>query len=307
MTTPELIVMAAGIGSRYGGLKQIDPIGPGGENILDYSLYDAVRAGFRKFTLVVSGAMEDALRHRVEAAIGQTCDTAFKVQELSDLPEAYAVPPERQKPWGTGHAVLSCRHIVRSPFGVINADDYYGRSSFKLLYDFLTGDAVRDDPDSYCMVGYLLGNTLSEYGYVSRGICTQDAAGYLLGVDERTHIEQSGGVIQWTENGKEWTEIPAETRVSMNIWGFTPSIFKELESRFAEFLGERKAELHEAEFMLPEAINSLLDEKVATVKMLPTAERWFGMTYQADKERAGQAISRLIQEGVYPLDLWKQR
>jgi NDP-sugar pyrophosphorylase family protein len=307
MTAPELIVMAAGIGSRYGGLKQIDPIGPRGESILDYSLYDAVRAGFRKFTLVVSGVMENALRQRVEASIGQTCDTALRIQELSDLPEIYAVPPERQKPWGTGHAVLTCRNIVSSPFGVINADDYYGRSSFELLYDFLTGDAVLDDPDSYCMIGYSLGNTLSEHGYVSRGICTQDADGYLLGVDERTHIEQSSGVIRWTENGKDWTEISAETRVSMNIWGFTPSIFKELERLFADFLGAQNAELLEAEFMLPEAINSLLDEKVASVKVLPMDGRWFGMTYQADKERAGQAISRLIQEGVYPEDLWKQR
>jgi len=307
MTTPELIVMAAGIGSRYGGLKQIDPIGPGGQSILDYSLYDAVRAGFRKFTLVVSGAMKDTLSQRVEAAIGQTRDAEFIVQELSDLPEDYTVPPERQKPWGTGHAVLSCRHIVASPFGAINADDYYGRSSFKLLFDFLMADAVRDDPHSYCMVGYLLGNTLSEHGYVSRGICTQDADGYLMGVDERTHIEQSSGVIRWTENGKDWTEIPAETRVSMNIWGFTPSIFNELNGRFADFLVARKADLLEAEFMLPEAVNSLLNEKKATVKVLPTAERWFGMTYQADKERAGQTIARLIQEGVYPEDLWKQR
>lgn len=307
MSAPELIVMAAGIGSRYGGLKQIDPIGPGGKSILDYSLYDAIQAGFRTIIFVVSGAMEDALRRRVDAAIGRTCATAFIVQELSDLPEGYTVPPERQKPWGTGHAVLSCRHIVASPFGVINADDYYGRSSFKLLYDFLTADAVRDDPDSYCMVGYLLGNTLSEHGYVSRGICTQDADGYLLGVDERTHIEQSSSVIRWTENGKDWTEIPAETRVSMNIWGFTPSIFKELESLFVDFLVARSAELLEAEFMLPEAVNSLLNAKIATVKVLPTAERWFGITYQADKERAGQAISRLIREGVYPEHLWKQR
>jgi len=306
MTAPELIVMAAGIGSRYGGLKQIDPIGPGGESILDFSLYDAIQAGFRTIIFVVSGATEDALRKRVEAAIGRTCDTSFIVQELDDLPAAAAVPPTRNKPWGTGHAVLSCRHTVTSSFGVVNADDYYGRSSFKLLYDFLTSDAVRDDPHSYCMIGYSLGNTLSQHGYVSRGICAQDADGFLLGVNERTHIEQSSGVIRWTENGEDWTEIPAETRVSMNIWGFTPSIFKELESRFIDFLGAQSAELLEAEFMLPEAVNSLINDKRATVKVLPTAERWFGMTYQADKERAGQAIERLIQEGVYPEDLWNQ-
>ncbi len=306
MTAPELIVMAAGIGSRYGGLKQIDPIGPGGESILDYSLYDAIQAGFRTIIFVVSEAMQDALRQRVEAAVGQTCDTAFIVQELNDLPEGAAVLPTRQKPWGTGHAVFSCRHTVSSPFGVVNADDYYGRSSFKLLYDFLTGDAVRDDPDAYCMVGYLLGNTLSQHGYVSRGICTQDAHGYLLGVDERTHIEQASGVIRWTENGEDWTEIPAETRVSMNIWGFTPSFFGELEGLFIDFLKTRSAELLEAEFMLPVAINSLINDKRATVKVLPTAEHWFGMTYQADKELAEQAILKLIQEGVYPEHLWNQ-
>ena len=306
MIAPELVVMAAGIGSRYGGLKQIDPIGPGGESILDYSLYDAIQAGFRTIVFVVSGATEDALRQQVEAAIGRTCDTAFIVQELHDLPDAAAVPPTRQKPWGTGHAVLTCRHIVTSPFGVINADDFYGRGSLEILYEYLTGVAVQGDPGSYSMVGFLLGNTLSEHGYVSRGICTQDADGYLLGVDERTHIEQSSGSIRWTENGKDWTEIPAETRVSMNIWGFTPSIFTELESLFGDFLRARSTELLEAEFMLPEAVNSLLNEKKATVKVLPTDELWFGMTYQADKVRAEQAILYLIQEGVYPENLWKQ-
>ncbi|MFV1858223.1 MAG: NDP-sugar synthase [Anaerolineales bacterium] len=305
MAVPELIVMAAGVGSRYGGLKQIDPLGPGGESILDYSLYDAMHVGFRKIIFVVSKAVEDAVRSRVEAAIGQICDVAFVVQELTDLPAPFLVPSGRQKPWGTGHAVFSCRHVISAPFGVVNADDFYGRGSFQLLYDFLAGVTDLEGSPSFCMVGYLLGNTLTEHGYVARGICELDADGFLLGVDERTHIERTGGVIRWTEDGENWTEIPANTTVSMNLWGFTPQVFAELEARFAVFLETREGDLLEAEFMLPEVVNSLLEEYKATVRVLPTDERWFGVTYQADRKWASQAISSLVRDGVYPEKLWE--
>ncbi|GMR11723.1 MAG: nucleotidyltransferase [Anaerolineae bacterium] len=305
MTVPALIVMAAGVGSRYGGLKQIDPLGPRGESILEYSLYDAMRAGFRKITFVVSKAVEQAVRSRVEAAIGRTCEVAFVVQDLNDLPAPYLVPSERQKPWGTGHAVLSCRHEISSPFGVVNADDFYGRGSFQALYDFLAGVTDLEGSPSFCLVGYLLGNTLSEHGYVARGICELDADGFLLGVDERTHIERTGGVIGWTDDGENWTEISADTTASMNMWGFTPQVFTELDARFSVFLETRDAELLEAEFMLPDVINSLLEDNKATVRVLPTDERWFGVTYQADRKWASRSISGLVREGVYPEKLWE--
>ncbi|MCI2425341.1 nucleotidyltransferase [Candidatus Acetothermia bacterium] len=299
-----LIVMAAGIGSRYGGLKQIDPIGPHNELIIDYSIYDALAAGFTRVVFVINETIEQLFRQRVGEAIEDHCETAYVLQRIDNLPVGFTVPPARTRPWGTAHAILSCKDIVDSPFAVINADDFYGRASFHILIDYLKKLRDNNDLIECCMVGYELEKTLSNHGHVTRGLCTVDQTDFLVKIDERSRIQKFGEVIKYSEDGIHWTEIGPETIVSMNMWGFVPSLFSELETRFPSFLREKQDEIEQAEFLLPSVIGSILNEQRARVKVLPTCEQWFGVTYQQDRAQARDAIALLIQQGLYPKKLW---
>jgi NDP-sugar pyrophosphorylase family protein len=300
-----LIIMAAGMGSRYGGLKQLDPVGPNGELLIEYSVYDALRAGFDKVVFVIKESIEEEFRARIGQTVEAQCETVYVHQRLDDLPEGFPVPPEREKPWGTGHATLSCRHVIGEPCAVLNADDFYGASSYQMLADYLRQaedtEAVYDD----CMVGYRIENTLSEHGYVSRGICRVDDHGYLIDVRERTHIERIDGAIQYTEDGDSWIVIPESTLVSMNMWGFTPSLFRELEQRFEAFLRTHQETISRAEFFLPNVVGDLIKEGRARVKVLETDEHWFGVTYLEDKAWVKASIRARIEQGIYPAKLWK--
>lgn len=306
LTNPILIVMAAGLGSRYGGIKQVEPVGPYGATLLDYAVYDALRAGFGKVVFVVSEAVEAPFRERFGATIERHCDVAYVIQRLTDVPPGFALPPERQKPWGTGQAVLSCRDDVAGPFAVINADDFYGRAAFETLSGYLAHAEDKASIYDYCMVGYVLGNTITEHGHVSRGVCTVDDAGFLVHIRERTHIERRGKLVAYTENGVTWIDIPAQATVSMNIWGFTLSLFGELARRFPLFLRDNAANLRKAEFFLPNIVGDLVQEKKARVRVLASDAQWFGVTYKADRPRVEQAVRALIEQGVYPESLWQR-
>lgn len=306
--SPALIIMAAGIGSRYGGLKQVDPIGPNGEIIIDYSVFDALRAGFEKIVFLIRRDIEAVFREKIGNKIEQRADVVYVFQEIGSVPPGFTVPPERKKPWGTGHAVLSCKGAVDQPFAAINADDFYGPSAFQALAAHLR--EARDPaggPYDYSMVGYRLGNTLSAHGSVARGICTVTSDGYLEEVNERTRIEMVDGKIQYTENGEEWLPISADSTVSMNMWGFTPSFMAELEARFPDFLKKSAANPLKAEFFLPEVVNQLLQEGRARVKVLPVAEKWFGVTNPEDRPLVQAAIRDLVQRGLYPENLWAEQ
>lgn len=303
MSKTQLIVMAAGIGSRYGGLKQIDPIGPSNEIVLDYSIYDAIKAGFSKVVFVIRKDIENAFRRTVGKNIESRIETEYVFQELSNLPAGFAVSENRTKPWGTGHAVLCAEKSVTAPFAVINADDFYGAESFRILNDYLARSADTDTYD-YCMVGFRLKNTLSDHGHVARGVCTADETGTLQEITERTKIVKSGAGAQYTENDEDWHAIPADSIVSMNMWGFTPSFMNELANRFPHFLNENRTD-PKAEFFIPTVVNELLMEKKATVTILPTSEKWFGVTYREDKPAVKNAIQNLVNSGVYPEILWR--
>ena len=304
---PVLVVMAAGMGSRYGGLKQIDPVGSQGEAILDYSLYDAYEAGFRTAVIVI----KEAIREDFMATVGKRLEKApleirYAYQEIDKLPEGFTVPEGRTKPWGTGHAVLCAADAVDgAPFVAINADDYYGKEALKKIYDFLA--TARDtEKYSYCMVAYNMGSTVTENGYVSRGICQTDPDGYLTSVVERTRIEQyEGGIHYIGDDGENWVDTPADTPVSMNMWGFTGSFMEELKAYFPNFL---KADMpknpQKAEMFLPSVVSYLINTGKATVKVLRTADKWYGVTYAADKPVVIAALKALTDEGKYPDGLW---
>ncbi len=303
---PVLVVMAAGMGSRYGGLKQIDPVGTHGEAILDYSLYDAWRAGFQTAVIII----KEAIREEFMQTVGKRLERSpmqirYAYQELTDLPEGYCVPEGRTKPWGTGHAVLCAADAVDgAPFAVINADDFYGSSAFRTIYDYLCN--ARDGQYyDYCMVGYQLHKTVTEHGSVARGVC-QVEDGLLVGITERTRIQQQGDGIAFTEDGETWVPLAPETLVSMNLWGFTPSIFPEIRSRMAAFLDQALVENPlKGEFFLPMQVAALLQEDKARVRMLSSPDQWYGVTYAADKPQVQSAIRAMTQEGKYPDGLWK--
>jgi dTDP-glucose pyrophosphorylase len=303
MKEPTLIVMAAGIGSRYGGLKQIDPIGPNGEIVIDYSIYDALKAGFKKVVFVIRKDIEETFRRKIGKNIERRVETAYVFQELSALPEGFSVPVERKKPWGTSHAVLSCKDAVATPFAVVNADDFYGAAAFKKIYNYLKNVQDEDNVYNYCLIGYVLKNTLSEHGHVARGICSVSADGYLLDIHERIKIRRFGDIVKYTEDDKNWTQISEDSVVSMNIWGFTTSLFAELKTRFEPFLKENMNNI-KAEYLLPVTVGRLIKEGKAKVKVIPTAERWFGVTYREDMPEVRKAIRELIAKGVYPAKLW---
>lgn len=304
MIQPTLIVMAAGIGSRYGGLKQMDPVGPGGELVIDYSIYDALRAGFGKVVLLLRSELEAPFRERVGRNIEAHVDTVYVFQALDDVPPGFLVPPERKKPWGTGHAVLSCRPYVDGPFAVINADDFYGAEAFGLLAGHLTGAEDHDGLGDYAMVGYRLSQTLSDFGQVARGVCRVSAEGDLIDIHEVTRIERARGGARYTEDGLEWRPLSGEEIVSLNMWGFTPSIFEALAARFQSFLERNEARILSAEYYLPEVVGELLGDQRAHVRVMTTREQWFGVTYRDDMPRVQAAIRRLIGAGVYPQNLW---
>jgi hypothetical protein len=306
---PALIIMAAGIGSRYGGLKQVDPVGPNGEIVIDYSIYDALRAGFGKIIFLIRKEIEEIFHEKVGQAIDQRIETAYVLQDLDNVPAGFSVPPGRVKPWGTAHAVLCCKDAVDRPFAVVNADDFYGLGAYQVLANHLrqTGDPAggpASRPSDYSMVGYVLRNALSDHGSVARGVCTITPDGYLDSVHERTRIEKFGEAVKYSENGVDWVDIPADSTVSMNTWGFTPSIFAELQARFPAFLERNAVNLLKAEFFLPDVVNELLVEGRVRVKVLPTGEKWFGVTYPQDRPIVQQAIRERIQQGVYPEKLW---
>jgi hypothetical protein len=305
MNAPQLIVMAAGIGSRYGGIKQIEPIGPNQEIILDYSIYDALRAGFDRVIFVISKEIELEFRKKIEPSITQTCEVVFVTQKLENIPLNIDLHPARLKPWGTAHAVLSCKKFIDSPFAVINADDFYGRNAYELLYKFLSQESSERMETQYCMIGYTLENTLTKHGPVARGICDVDKEGWLRSVHERTRIKRFGDLLKYNENGKEWVTIPAKSIVSMNMWGFTTHIFSELQDQFIFFLKDNEGNLQDAEFFLPEVVNNLLFENKVNVKVLPTNDKWYGITYKPDKTRIKKAILKYIRQGLYPDYLWE--
>ncbi len=306
MKEPVLVVMAAGMGSRYGGLKQIDPIDRDGHIIMDFSIFDAVRAGFKKVIFIIKKQNEEDFRQAVGDRLSRILDVSYVFQELTDIPEGFSVPEGRVKPWGTGHAVLSCRHAIDSPFLVINADDYYGPNAYKLAYNYLSGHPD-GEPYPYMMVGYALGNTLTENGYVARGICEVDENGYLKDIHERTHIEKRGEEAAYTEDGgATFTEVSQKAIVSMNMWGFQPSFLKELEKRFPAFLSEAlNSNPLKGEFFLPFVVDELLKEGKATVKVEASPDRWHGVTYKEDKPQVVAAIQKLKDDGVYPQKLWE--
>ena len=308
---PVLVVMAAGMGSRYGGLKQIDPVGACGEAILDYSLYDAYQAGFETAVIIIKEAIKEDFMETVGKRL-EACplEVRYAYQELDKLPEGYTVPDGRTKPWGTGHAILCARDAIDgAPFAVVNADDYYGKSAYKVIFDYLsqTQDAEKYN---YCMVGYQLAKTVTENGSVARGVCETDANGYLTTVTERTQIEKYQDGIHYTEDGgATWVELPADTIVSMNLWGYTPSFLKELEARFPAFLDTALVKNPaKAEFFLPGTVSELLNEEKATVRVLQSADKWYGVTYAADKPVVVEALKNMGQAGLYPTTgLWNQK
>jgi hypothetical protein len=298
-----LVVLAAGIGSRYGGLKQVDPVGPSGEIIIDYSVYDALAAGFDRVVFVISKQIEEVFRERVGKTIEQRCDTAYVFQRLDDLPARFSLPEGRTKPWGTTQAVLTTQPVIDGPFLACNADDFYGRTSYQAIADYLAGSNEEAGVGRYCMVGYRLGNTLTEHGTVSRGVCQVDADGYLQSIVERTKIERYEGGARFTEDGEHWTAVPLDVPVSMNIWGFTPSVYAELTERFTRFLAENGGSL-KAEYYLPNTVGEIVRDGRATVKVLPSAEHWYGVTYAQDKPAVKEAIRGMVDRGLYPENLW---
>jgi len=299
---PTLFVLAAGMGSRYGGLKQLDGLGPNGETIMDYSIYDAVKAGFGKIVFVIRSSFEKDFKTVVINKFKDLIDTDIVFQEINKVPEGSSYNPEREKPWGTNHAVLMGKEAIHEPFAVINADDFYGQESFAVLADFLR--QVEGKKNEYCMVGYHVGNTLSESGAVSRGVCVVDENGLLQNVVERTHIEEKGGTINYLNENNEEVPILPNTPVSMNMWGFTPDYFDYSEEFFKEFLAENGQKL-KSEFYIPLAVNNLIVEKKATCKVLDTPSKWFGVTYAEDRPQVVLKINELIRKGVYPGKLFK--
>ena len=305
MKRPVLVIMAAGMGSRYGGLKQIDPVDEQGHLIIDFSIYDAIKAGFQKIVFIIKKEIEQDFKEMIGNRISQYVEVEFVYQQLDNLPKGFTVPENRVKPWGTGHAVLSCLGVVDGPFAVINADDYYGSHAFEEIYHYLS-TTEDDELYRYAMVGYILENTLTENGHMARGVCVVSEDGMLAGINERTHIEKRDGKTEYTEDdGATWHTIPQGSIVSMNMWGFTNSILQELEKNFSAFLetGLKENPL-KCEYFLPGVVNQLLNESRATVRVLKSADKWYGVTYKEDKAEVVAAMKRFKEQGLYPEKLW---
>ena len=306
MNKPVLVIMAAGMGSRYGALKQLDPVGNHGQLIIDYSIYDAHRAGFDTVIFVIKEENEADFRACIGDRVSKVMDVKYAFQRKDDLPAGYAVPPERTKPWGTAQAALSARNLVDGPFAIINADDYYGPEAYKLIYDYLCAHPDGDVYE-YVMVGYLLKNTVTENGSVARGVCTVDGEHILRDIHERTAIEKDGDNARFTEDGGQtWTALPGGTTVSMNMWGFTRSFMDEALARFPAFLDKALAENPaKAEYFLPTVVEQLIGEGKAQVRVLLSEDKWYGVTYREDKPTVVAAIAEKTQAGLYPDQLWE--
>lgn len=306
MNAPVLVIMAAGMGSRYGGLKQIDPVDENGNIIIHYSLFDAYRAGFRTAVFVIKPELEETFKEVIGPNVPKKMEIKYVHQVITDLPEGYSVPEGRTKPWGTAHAALAARSVVNGPFVIINSDDYYGVGAFQKMYDYLRAHPDSEDCYEYAMVGYLLKNTVTENGSVARGICTSNTQGYLENVVERTKIVKGEVMPRYTEDdGVTWTDVPGDTIVSMNIWGFTRSYLDEAAARFPKFLDETmKTNPTKGEYYLPTVVGQLLAESKARVRVLSSEDKWYGVTYKEDKPVVVNALARMRQEGLYPQNLW---
>jgi len=307
MKKPVLIIMAAGMGSRYGGLKQIDPIDNEGHIIIDFSIYDAIKAGFEKLVFVIKEVDEQDFKDVIGERISKKIPVEYVYQELYKLPEGYMIPEGRVKPWGTAHAVLCCKDVIGGPFAVINADDYYGQEAFKLIYNYLSASKY-DDEYHYSMVGYTLENTLTENGHVARGICKVDSNGVLIDIHERTHIEKREEGAAYIENdGKSWVALSGNSTVSMNMWGFTKGFVKEVEESFASFLNKNLMnDPLKCEYFLPTVVGELIKENKASIQVLTSLDKWYGVTYKEDKEVVVNAMRQLRDKGVYPSQLWEE-
>lgn len=301
---PTLVIMAAGMGSRFGGLKQLTPVGPNGQLLIDYSIYDAILSGFGKIVFVIKHEIEKDFKELLGNRIAAKYPVEYVYQELNKLPEGYTVPEGRTKPWGTGHAILCCRDVVNEPFMVINADDFYGRESYRILAEFLA-NPPKAEKMQFAMSAYILENTLTENGYVSRGICSIDEQSKLKGLVERTHIQTVDGKPQFSEDdGKTWEPLPAGCAVSMNAWAFPADMINHLEERFKVFLDTTaKANPIKSEFYLPLTVNDMMIDGVAETTVLHSSDRWYGMTYAADKADVQQAIAAMTEQGTYPAEM----
>lgn len=306
MKSTTLVIMAAGMGSRFGGgIKQLEPMGPNGEIIMDYSIYDAIEAGFNKVVFVTRKDLLETFKEVIGNRIEKVIPVEYVFQEIEDVPDGYEVPAGRTKPWGTGQAILACKGTVNDPFLVINADDYYGKTAFKLIHDYLVSEHTSDKKYDFCMAGFILGNTLSDNGAVTRGICVVDDNEHLIGVNE------TGGIVK-TANGaacddKDGNQVACDPKshVSMNMWGFTPDFLDELEAGFKEFLSNIKEGDIKAEYLLPTIVDQLIKSGQADVSVLETQDKWFGVTYKEDKPVVVESIKKLIEEGKYPEKLYK--
>lgn len=300
---PTLLILAAGMGSRYGGLKQIDPMGPNGETVLDYSVFDAIRAGFGKVVFVIRRDFEDVFRQQVGAKFDQRIPVEYAFQDINDLPDGFTVPEGRTKPWGTGHAMLAAEANIQEPCVMINADDFYGRDAYAVIAEHLAESKPDNGKSHYCMVGFKLKNTLSEHGSVARGVCVTDANGKLKSVTEMTKIFKTDTGAENREVEGAYLPLTAEEPVSMNFWGFTPDFFQHLRAAFIEFLKAKGGE-QKSEFYVPFVVDSLVQAGKAEVAVLPTSSKWFGVTYPDDKPIVVGSIRALVEAGEYPSSLW---
>ena len=305
MEKPVLVIMAAGMGSRYGGLKQIDAVDEQGHIIIDFSIFDAIRAGFRKIIFIIKQEMEEEFKEVIGDRIEKIVEVEYVFQEVSKVPDSFTIPEERVKPWGTGHAILCCKEKIKGPFAVINADDFYGREAFTKIYDFL--DASQENHSTvYTMVGYQLENTLTENGSVARGVCDVNEEGFLTEITERTKIERFPDGAKYFDSEQEvWEDIPFDKTVSMNLWGFKEDIMKELEEEFNRFL-ETEVSINptKSEFFLPTVVQHMIEKQKVQVKVLNSDDKWFGVTYREDKEVVQKEIAKLKEQGDYPTNLW---
>jgi len=299
---PTLLILAAGMGSRYGGLKQIDPVGPSGEIIIDYSIHDAIEAGFGKLVFIIRRFSEDAFREKMGGRFDGVIETAYAYQELDACLDGFPLPADREKPWGTGHAILVGEDVIDGPFAVINADDYYGPHAFRIMADYLSNT----DPshaDEYSMVGYILRNTLSNYGSVARGVCECDERMYLKTIVEHKQVEKAQNGVRYVDDNGTEHSLSGDETVSMNLWGFQTSIFEHLKREFKDFLHNHGDEL-KSEIYIPTVVDGLVQNKLVRVKVLQTDESWFGVTYRQDKASATECVRKLIEQGVYPEKLY---
>ena len=302
---PTLFLLAAGMGSRYGGLKQLDGLGPNGETIMDYSIYDALKAGFNKIVFIIRKDIEEDFRRIIGDRISEIADVSYAFQDLSALPDGFSVPDGRTKPWGTGQALLCCKGVIDTPFAVINADDYYGKEGFKKVHDFLVEEHSQDDLLHFCMAGFILGNTLSENGGVTRGICQVDDRELLTSIVETHDITKTADGAGVPDGNGGFAPLDTNSHVSMNMWGFTPEILDYLDQDFAAFLSAQKEGDLKCEYLIPTVVDDMLKKQLADVQVLETRDRWFGVTYAEDKAYVTDSIQALVKGGIYPEKLFQ--